>query len=114
MEINEYNFGAITVDGLAYNRDIIIFPDRIIPDWRRKRGHELELVDLEEVINFKPDILIIGTGKYGAMTVPEGTLRKLAELGIITEVCETEQACTVHNEKKGQRLKLVTALHLTC
>jgi hypothetical protein len=58
--IESYRFGEITVDGKKYRRDVIIFPDHVRDDWWREEGHRLKLVDIEDVIAFQPEILVVG------------------------------------------------------
>ena len=41
--IEEYKFGFIRIDGEEYRRDLVILPDKIIPDWWREKGHRLSL-----------------------------------------------------------------------
>ncbi len=113
MKIEGYNFGEIIVNGKAYRADIIIFPDKVKPDWWRKEGHSLCIEDLEDVLKEKPEVLIIGTGAYGAMRVPDETLRVLRERGIEVKVLPTKLACEEFN-KLVDKKKVVAALHLTC
>jgi hypothetical protein len=71
--IEHYAFGTITINARTYRSDVIILPDRIVPDWWRKDGHSLALEDLAEVLADPPETLIVGTGASGAMAVPEET-----------------------------------------
>ena len=75
MHINHYTFGQIAVDGREFLSDLIIFPERVQENWRRKEGHRLDRDDLQTVLADKPDLLVIGTGRYGQMKVPQETLQ---------------------------------------
>ena len=110
MKIEKYSFGNITINGKTYNNDVIIFPDRVKPDWRREEGHKISIADLKEIIKEKPKKLIIGTGAYGMVVVPNEVKEKLKEEGIEFEILETKEACHLFNEEKNA----VAALHLTC
>jgi hypothetical protein len=113
MTIEHYSFGSIRIDGKTYTSDVIIYPDKVAPSWWRKEGHSLHIVDLKDVINVKPEILIIGTGYSGAMVVPEETISYLKTKGIEVHVTRTEKAVELFNKlRKGK--KTVAALHLTC
>ena len=46
--IDSYHFGQIMINGENYSSDVIIFPDRVQGEWRRKKGHELGLEDISE------------------------------------------------------------------
>ena len=79
MKIDSYSFGAITIDNKIYQKDIIVFPEKVRPNWIRIKDHSLEPEDIKEIIAYNPETLIIGTGAYGSMTVPsstKGALRK--------------------------------------
>jgi len=114
MKIDLYAFGKIVIDGKAYTSDVIIYPENVDASWWRKEGHRLQPADLETVIRKKPDILIIGTGKLGAMEVPEETLSFLRSQGIDVRVAPTEKAVEIFKSSHGENKKIVAALHLTC
>ncbi len=111
--IEKYKFGKITINGISYQKDIIIFPDYIQDQWWREEGHFLKISDLESVIHYKPYVLFIGTGMYGLMRVDDFVINKLKENGLKKVIVEkTKKACEEYN--KEQTSKKVAALHLTC
>jgi len=114
MRIEEYDFGRIVVNGKEYTRDLIIFPDKVKANWWRREGHLLLKKDIEDVVEGKdkPEVLIIGTGMYGAMEVPEETREYIRSKGVEIIVEKTKKACELFNELKNKRV--VAALHLTC
>ena len=67
--IDSYRFGQIVIDGKKYTSDVIIFPDSIKDNWWKKRGHELCLEDIAEVMAKNPEVLVVGTGASGLMRV---------------------------------------------
>lgn len=111
MNVESYSFGEITINDTSYKNDVIIYPGSVKDNWWRKEGHLLHLEDLAEVLEYDPDRLIIGTGAYGVMKVPENVKRKLKEQGIEVEVFKTGKACEKFNQSRG---KTVAVLHLTC
>jgi hypothetical protein len=113
MKIEQYSFGKIVIDGKAFTSDVIIYPGRVDASWWRKEGHYLQAVDLADIIAAKPDLLIIGTGFWGSMTVPEETVRFVESKGIELRVERTEKAVGLFNGTKNDRT-LIAALHLTC
>ena len=82
-------------------------------NWWRKSGHLLQKEDLRDVIQYNPDVLIVGTGAYGLMKVPEETKKFVEAKGIKLIFGETGEACKAYNELKEKR-KVVAAFHLTC
>ncbi|KXA88645.1 hypothetical protein AKJ40_01835 [candidate division MSBL1 archaeon SCGC-AAA259M10] len=113
MEIESYNFGEIVIDGKKYTNDVIVYPDRVEGDWWRKEGHSLHPEDIGGVLDFQPEVLIVGTGAYGRMDVPSGTAERIESNGIELIVKGTEEACETYNMIKGSK-EAVAALHLTC
>lgn len=111
--ISQYDFGRIVVDGKEYNSDLIILPDRIIDEWWRQEGHRLTVDDLQEVIAAQVEVLVVGTGKFGAMKVPPETVAALANRGIKTEIAPTEQACQIFEKLRAHK-QTAAAFHLTC
>ena len=113
IHIDDYSFGRIVIDGEVYGNDLIILPERVIPDWWRAQGHSLSPDDLEAVVTAAPARLIIGTGSFGMMRVPPETLAYLRDKGIETEVLKTKEACARFNELAAPG-EIAAALHLTC
>ena len=113
MKVDGYSFGRITIDGKTYTSDVIIFQDRVDPSWWRKEGHLLQAEDLSDIVNAAPSVLVIGTGAYGTMKVPEKTLDHLRSQGMTVHVEKTALAVELYNSLSGSSSP-VAALHLTC
>jgi len=114
MEIDHYTFGRIGVSGREYDADIIIFPNHVQERWWRRQGHRLAQEDLETVIANAPQLLVIGTGYYGRMQVPEETLATLQAEGIEVRVSKTSEAIAEFNRLQRDCARIVAALYLTC
>ena len=109
--IGSYSFGRIVIDGKPYSDDVILLDREVRSGWWRDRGHVVRKSDLFDVIEFEPDLLIIGTGNSGNMRVP----RDLPdELDFRVDSYITEKECKVYNKKLGKDIKLAGAFHLTC
>ncbi|KXA91933.1 hypothetical protein AKJ63_00370 [candidate division MSBL1 archaeon SCGC-AAA259D18] len=113
MTIESYSFGKVVIDGERYTNDVIIFPDHVKNDWWRKEGHSLHPKDIAEVLDLRPDVLIVGTGAYGRMKVLPRTEDQIESNGIELIVQETEEACETYNEIAESK-EATAALHLTC
>lgn len=114
IKIEKYEFGEIFINGKKYTRDLIISPDKIKENWWRKEGHSLCIEDLKEVIDYKPEILIIGTGYSGVMEVQRDLIKEIERNGIKVIVKKTKEAIEIFNEYIEKNKKVVFALHLTC
>lgn len=113
MRIDRYSFGKIIVDGSPYTTDVIIYPDRVDASWWRKEGHRLHLDDLAAVLQQKPEIIVIGTGFFGFMKVPDDVVRFLHETGIRVEIARTISAVNTYNSVSGTH-RTFACFHLTC
>ncbi|MBM7555284.1 Mth938-like domain-containing protein [Halanaerobacter jeridensis] len=113
MEIKNYSFGEMVIDNQKYSSDLLICDEEIKADWWREEGHSLCRNDLTWVLKQKPDLLIIGTGKSGVMTVPQNLRQDLTDdLELIVE--KTNQAVKTFNEQQKNNLKVAAGFHLTC
>ena len=111
--IDSYSFGNISINGKEYHSDVIIYPDRVDGNWWRKEGHRLSMEDLTDVLAAKPEVLIVGKGAYGCMSIPRDTRTQIESQGIQLTAENTKEACDKHNEL-SQTARVVTCLHLTC
>jgi hypothetical protein len=111
--IENYSFGQILINGKKYNSDLIIFKDYIYDKWWRKEGHNLYIEDIQEILNKKPEIIIVGTGYYGLMKVTSELIKYLESIGIELIIKKTKDSCDEYN-KLYKNKKVIAALHLTC
>lgn len=114
MNIAGYRFGSIAIDGRTYTSDVIITPERVIDTWWRQQGHTLGLTDLGDVVASKPDVLVVGTGYFGKMSISQETRRYLEAHGIQVRAARTREAVHDFNRLQKDPDRVVAALHLTC
>ncbi len=111
--IDSYQFGLIVINGEKYSSDVIIFPDRVRDNWWTKKGHQLCLEDIAEVLTEKPEVLIVGTGASGLMEVLPEVEQAVEAQGIKLIAETTDKACHTYNQLCHSQ-KVVAALHITC
>ena len=111
--IDSYHFGQIVINGKSYSSDVIIFPDRIQGAWWRSKSHQLTLADITGVLTENPEVLIVGTGASGQMSVLPEVQQQAEARDIKLIVAPTTEACDIYNRLSGFQ-KVVAALHLTC
>ena len=111
--IDSYRFGHIVIDGKGYESDVIIFSDHVQDRWWRKSGHSLVEDDLIEIIQSKPEVLIIGCGADGVLTIPKETKNYIRQQGIQLIAFNTGKACEIFNQLCKEK-RVVAGLHLTC
>lgn len=114
MKVQAYDFGKINVDGKIYTSDVIIVPEEVRGGWWRKEGHRLQIEDLTDIIEAKPDVVVVGTGYYGRMSIPSETNSYIESKGIALRAAETSKAVEEFNNLQKEIGRVVAALHLTC
>jgi hypothetical protein len=113
--IDEYSFGKMVVDGEVYNKDLIITPKKVIPNWWRGKGHKLQIKDLQEVLEEqKPEILVVGKGKFGMLKISKEMEDYLQEQDIVLYEKESGKATQKFNKFLNEGRNVVGAFHLTC
>ncbi len=112
-QVQSYSFGRMVVDGEEHTKDLILLPDRVIPNWWRDEGHRLSADDLTPIFDAQPEVLVVGTGANGAMAVPRETREAVEEAGIELKGARTGEAWRMYNELQGRRTT-AGAFHLTC
>jgi len=112
--IDAYSFGRIRVSGDDFDNDLIVFPDKVEPYWRRREAHLLSIADLETVLDYAPDLLIVGTGTGGRLRLDPGTRETLRQKGIDCIDEPTDRAWQTFNDEIEHDRRVVGAFHLTC
>jgi hypothetical protein len=114
MEIEEFSFGRIVVDGVAYTSDIKIIGAKVIAGWWRKNGHTVEIEDIQEIRDAPPEVLVIGKGEPGLMKT-SASLRKLLksnEIELIEE--KTVEAVQTFNRLSQAGQAVSAGFHVGC
>jgi len=111
--IDSYQFGLIVISGKKYTSDVIIFPDRVSHNWWRRSGHQLCLEDITEVVTESPEVLVVGSGASGLMTVLPEVQQAVEAQGIKLIVETTDKACHTYNHICHSQ-RAIAVLHLTC
>jgi hypothetical protein len=112
--IEKYQFGRIIVEGRAFESDIKIVDDRVVPNWWRMSGHSVEMEDIDDILNAKPEILVIGTGQPGRMESTDNLRAGLQKADIKLLEQPTSEAIQTFNRLKGEGKRVAAAFHLTC
>jgi len=113
MNIESFTFGSITIEGTTYTTDVIVYPDRVDGSWVREEEHRPQIREFADIVKAEPDVLIIGTGYAGVLSVPDQIRNYLTSKGIEVRVEKTRQAIEMFNELRNKE-KVVAVLHITC
>jgi hypothetical protein len=113
MRIESFSFGNITIEGKNYTTDVIVYPDRVDSNWVREEEHRPQISEFANIVKTEPEILIIGTGYAGVLSVPDQIRNYLTSKGIEVRVEKTKQAIEMFNVLRHKE-KVVAVLHITC
>jgi hypothetical protein len=116
VQFKHFEFGAIDIDGVTYEHDLVIDRGEI---HRRKKNPSKPFRDTfghtplsaEEDIPWKCTRLVVGTGAYGRLPVMDDVKREARERGVKLIELPTAEAIKVL-EKHPKKTNAV--LHVTC
>lgn len=112
--IEFYDFGKVKIDGQEYHQDVIIYPNKVFSPWWRKDGHYLIVDDLpKDLMEEKPEIVLIGTGYSGLMGVSSEVRDYFQEQKIELIIEPTIKAWQIYNQLSKEK-KVIALFHLTC
>ncbi len=114
MEVNDLSFGSITINGVTYEKDVVIENGMVK---KRKKGASKKYRDQYshtpvspyENIPWKCKTLIIGTGQSMALPVMEEVYKKARKRGVKILEMSTPEAVKHINDPDTNLI-----LHLTC
>ena len=115
MRIDHFRYGNVRIDGVAYSKDMIIVGGVVhSPWWRTAGSHVFAPVDLANIIEAAPDIVCLGTGAIGMVTVEEATIAAFEKIGTEVVVDRTGRVIEAFNRFSAEGRNVAAALHLTC
>jgi len=115
MQFGKFSFGAIRIDGVTYEHDVIIDQGRV---YKRKKKASKKFRDafghtplsIEEEIPWKCRRLVIGTGT-GALPIMEEVKREAKRRNVELLILPTAQAVSA---LKDNAEETNAVLHVTC
>jgi len=116
MKIEDFSFGSICIDGVAYSKDVIIDRGKVrqrkkkpSKKYREQFGHTPLSVD--EDLPWKCRNLVIGTGESGALPVMDEVKREARRRKVRLTLAPTPEAIRLLSEAAEDTNAV---LHLTC
>lgn len=111
--IDNYTFGKFVIKGKEYDSNVILL-GKTVQAARHLPGHELKLDDFVSLVEYKPEYIIIGTGAYGVVKVPQEIVDFIEQKGIRLIIEKTGEACQTYNALLKEGKKVAAFLHNTC
>jgi len=111
-------WGYIEVDGLGRFRDARLWPGGGRAwDWRETgTDHDVGIqpADVSELLEHDPDVVVLGCGRQGRLTVRDETLTVLRQRGVDVVCEQTAAAITAYNALAADDRRVAALLHTTC
>jgi uncharacterized protein len=107
--IDAYQCGLISINGVHYTSSLIISPGKVIPDWPPTAFTDLASQHIEQIIQLKPEIIILGTGEQLYFPAPE-LIERIFEFEIGFEVMDTGAACRCYNLLTSEKRNVAAGL----
>jgi uncharacterized protein len=103
--ITGYGIGYIEVNSKVYPHALIVQPEGEISPWPVSAFADLSSDNLASLCVFKPELIIIGTGKKQQFLKPE-LIKPLIQAKIGFEMMDSQAACRTYNilMKEGRQV----------
>lgn len=103
--------GRIRIAGQNYTESLLVLPDHIVPDWGPRSVDELSSHLLTQLLEHRPEIVILGTGERQVFPSPR-LFVSLMDVGVGYEVMATGAACRTYNILLAEGRRALAALIL--
>jgi len=119
MMIEHCSFGQVVIDGQPYG-DVLIVAGQIRPRNRELlkqlygTSHTVGAEEKSELLSGKPDYLIIGTGQYGSLKVPEEVVTAAKQQQTKVIIKNTPEISSDFNSLWHKGFKINALIHTTC
>lgn len=110
-QINGVDSQAITINHQPYEQSVIVSEDALSIDWFNGVWEALEAHTLSAIMEFKPEVVLLGTGDKQRFIHPKHIQSFLSQ-NIAVECMTTAAACRTFNILTAEGRKVVAALLL--
>lgn len=110
-QIKSISPGKIVINNETYTNSIIISAEKLISPWAPKNSSDITDADLLQLLELKPEIILIGTGE-SSMILTAKKLAPLLEKQFHVECMNTKAACRTYTILISEGRKVVAGLIL--
>jgi uncharacterized protein len=107
--VSAHGPGFVEVNHVRYQQGIRLGSDTPPAPWAENGFAELTEQDFARLLEFDPEVVIVGTGERQRFAAP-ALLRALIQRGIGFEVMSTAAACRTYNILVGEGRRALAAL----
>jgi uncharacterized protein len=109
--ITGYGAGYVEINQTPYAHAVILSSDGAISNWSAQTFDSLEVGHFSQLLDLKPELILIGTGSRQRFPKPE-LLKDLIMAKIGFEIMDSQAACRTYNILIGEGRKVLLALIL--
>lgn len=91
-----YGDDYVCINTVRHTQNIIVIPDRLIPDWTANHFDTLSLADMQQIAALDAEIILFGTGKELRFP-PQELMQPLALVHKGLDVMNIHAACRAYN-----------------
>ena len=107
--ITGYDKGSVTINGKPFRQSLIITQTKLDENWGVASIESLHTEHISQVLSFKPELILIGTGDkliFPAIEVYAGIIKQ----GIGVDFMDTGAACRTYNILMSEGRDVVAGL----
>ena len=109
--ITGYGEGYVAVNGQRYSHAVVVAPAREVAGWDVQDFAALERTHFEALLEWRPEIVLLGTGDRQRFPRPE-LARVLLKAAVGFEAMDTSAACRTYNILMSEGRGVVAAILL--
>lgn len=107
--ITGYGDGYVEINKIPYAHAVVLSSDGAISEWSAQSFDDLEAHHFSQLVDLKPELILIGTGKRQRFPKPE-LLKALISAKIGFEIMDSQAACRTYNILVGEGRQVLLAL----
>ena len=107
--ITGYGDGYVEINKIPYAHAVLLSSDGAISNWSAQTFASLEAGHFSQMVDLKPELVIIGTGSRQRFPKPE-LLKALVQANIGFEIMNSQAACRTYNILVGEGRQVLLAL----
>ena len=107
--ITGYGADFVEINRQRYTSNLIVMTDKLLLDWQATDFLSLTADHFVQIIELKPEVVLLGTGEQHQFLHPK-TTQNLTKNGIPIECMTTAAACRTYNILMSEGRKVMAAL----
>jgi uncharacterized protein len=107
--VTGYGAGYVEINAVRHQGAILLMPEGDIRAWEPRDDGKLDAVQMETILAFSPEIVLLGTGPRQRLQDPQ-TMVAFHRAGVGLEPMDTAAACRTYNILMAEGRRVLAAL----